>query len=105
MKTLNEVLDNYNEIYKVHNGMQTEFVESYVSTGSPYHMTTFFLPLGLSSKHPFWSTPSESWTGKKAFEGKEFIGDHALNDLTLRESVNIELSRLIYLFKLRFSLL
>ena len=84
------------------NGRQRDFAETYVSAGSPYHICTFFLPLGLSAKHPFWSTPSEEWTSRKAYTGEKIPYDHALNDMTLRESFIIEIKRLMYLLKLRF---
>lgn len=85
------------------NGRQKDLAETYVSAGSPYHITTFFLPLGLPAKHPFWRHPSEDWTSRKAYFGGKFICDHALNDMTLRESFKIEMKRLMYLLKLRFN--
>lgn len=57
-------------------GKQNSIAETYVSSGSAYHCTTFFLPLGLDSYHPFWTEPSEKWTSVKAFNGEEFPRDH-----------------------------
>lgn len=38
-----------------------------------------FLPLGLPAEHPFWTSPAEDWTSKKAWEGKDFPKDHAVH--------------------------
>ena len=62
------------------NGTQKEFAEPYISSGSPYHCTTFFLPLGLSLESEFWKSPAEKWTSLKAFTGDEFEADHAYKD-------------------------
>lgn len=48
----------------------------YTNNGSLYLASLAFLPLGLSADHPFWTSPSESWTSKKAWEGEEFPKDH-----------------------------
>ena len=38
-----------------------------------------FLPLGLTADHPFWTSPAEDWTSKKAWEGNDFPKDHAFH--------------------------
>ena len=86
------------------NGRQQHFAESYVSSGSPYHMSTFFLPLGLPASHGFWSAPSRPWTAFRAFGGEEFEPDHALDDMTLREMLTQSVERIIYLIKLRYNI-
>lgn len=51
-------------------------IRLYTNNGSLYLASLAFLPLGLSADHPFWTSPSESWTSKKAWEGEEFPKDH-----------------------------
>lgn len=58
------------------NGSQPQVSNVYTNNGSLYMATLAFLPLGLPADHPFWTDPAESWTSKKAFEGKEFPKDH-----------------------------
>lgn len=61
-------------------GEQKNIAENYVSSGSPYHCMTFFLPLGLSNSDPFWSLPCQEWTSVKAFSGEDILADHGYND-------------------------
>lgn len=61
-------------------GKQESIAETYVSSGSPYHCLTFFLPLGLSSSEPFWLEPYQKWTSLKAFDGENILKDHSLDD-------------------------
>lgn len=84
------------------NGIQLSLAESYVSSGSPYHISTFFLPLGLSSCHPFWKEPSKSWTSLNAFNGIDIFPDHALHDVKLRTQVINSFLKCLYLIKKRF---
>lgn len=58
------------------NGKQPHTANVYTNNGSLYLASLAFLPLGLSADHPFWASPSESWTSKKAWEGEEFPKDH-----------------------------
>ncbi|MEO7991565.1 MAG: DUF2264 domain-containing protein [Chryseolinea sp.] len=60
-------------------GHQPTIGESYISTGSLYLCTEAFLPLGLSETDVFWSAPSQDWTSKKAYSGKEFRTDKAIS--------------------------
>ncbi len=62
------------------NGVQHNMAEVYVSSGSPYHCCTAFLPLGLESDHEFWSQEICDWTSLKAFKGLEFPADHAYEE-------------------------
>ncbi|WP_372752971.1 DUF2264 domain-containing protein [Mariniflexile sp.] len=57
------------------NGEQEQMAESYVSSGSPYHCCTLFLPLGLPETHPFWADKDKDWTAVKAFKGDAFPAD------------------------------
>lgn len=61
-------------------GEQKNIAENYVSSGSPYHCMTFFLPLGLSGADPFWSLPCQEWTSVKAFGGEDILADHGYED-------------------------
>ena len=58
-------------------GKQDSIAETYVSSGSAYHCTTFFLPLGLKPEARFWSEPSKDWTTVRAFNGEEITIDHS----------------------------
>lgn len=58
------------------NGKQEKMQESYVSSGSPYHCSTIFLPLGLPKEHLFWTSEDRNWTSLKAYNGEEFEADH-----------------------------
>lgn len=84
------------------NGTQTDFAENYVSSGSPYHCTTFFLPLGLSLDSEFWTSPAEKWTSLKAFTGEEFPPDHAyhesVRDIIFLEYIQLSASQKVLLY-------
>ena len=58
------------------NGEQEKMQESYVSSGSPYHCATIFLPLGVPKEHSFWISENQKWTALKAYIGEEFEADH-----------------------------
>jgi hypothetical protein len=59
-------------------GHQPNVGERYISTGSLYLCSVAFLPLGLDSRHPFWSSPAQPWTSVRAWSGQTFPIDHAL---------------------------
>lgn len=59
-------------------GHQPGIADSYTNNGSLYLTSLVFLPLGLPADHPFWTSPAEEWTQKKAWNGKEFPKDHAV---------------------------
>lgn len=61
------------------NGHQPGTSDWYTNNGSLYMTTLAFLPLGLPADHPFWTSPAESWTQKKAWSGEEFPKDHAIH--------------------------
>jgi len=61
-------------------GHQPEIADIYSDNGSMYITTESFLPLGLPANDPFWTAPAEDWTMKRAYEGKSFEWDHALDD-------------------------
>lgn len=62
------------------NGKQSGIADVYTNNGSLYMATLAFLPLGLPADHSFWTTPAQSWTSKKAWDGEEFRKDHAVNE-------------------------
>jgi hypothetical protein len=59
-------------------GHQPHLGESYISTGSLYLCSTVLLPLGLTPSDPFWSAPSEDWTSRRIWNGKDLPADHAI---------------------------
>ena len=61
------------------NGKQPNISDWYTNNGSLYMASLAFLPLGLPASHPFWTSPAEDWTSKKAWEGKDFPKDHAVH--------------------------
>ncbi|MDL2213436.1 DUF2264 domain-containing protein [Bacteroides sp. OttesenSCG-928-D19] len=58
-------------------GHQPKLADVYTNNGSLYLTSEVFLPLGLSADHPFWTSPAESWTQKKAWDGEDFPKDRA----------------------------
>lgn len=62
------------------NGKQPDIADVYTNNGSLYMATLAFLPLGLPANHSFWTSPAQSWTSKKAWDGEEFPKDHAVNE-------------------------
>ncbi len=63
------------------NGHQPRIANSYTNNGSLYMASLAFLPLGLPQNHPFWTSQSEAWTSKKAWEGADFPIDHSYNEV------------------------
>ncbi|GHT25408.1 hypothetical protein AGMMS4957_20170 [Bacteroidia bacterium] len=59
------------------NGSQPNISDRYTNNGSLYLASLAFLPLGLAADHPFWTSPAEAWTSKKAWGGEAFPRDHA----------------------------
>ena len=59
-------------------GDQPGIGEGYISTGSLYLISFFFLPLGLTPCHRFWSDPEEPFTQEKIWGGIDVGADHAL---------------------------
>lgn len=60
-------------------GHQPELADWYTNNGSLYITSLVFLPLGLPADHPFWTSPPEKWTQKKAWNGESFPKDHAVS--------------------------
>lgn len=60
-------------------GLQPNLADYYTNTGSLYITSLGFLPLGLPPTHEFWTAPPADWTAKKAWEGKVFPKDYAVN--------------------------
>jgi len=57
---------------------QAAIADSYSNTGSLYLTAYVFLPLGLPASDSFWSDPYTDWTQRKAWGGKEFVKDYAV---------------------------
>lgn len=57
---------------------QSAIADSYSNTGSMYLTSYVFLPLGLPASDPFWSGPFTEWTQRKAWGGKGFAKDYAV---------------------------
>jgi hypothetical protein len=58
---------------------QTNIADYYSNTGSMYITSLVFLPLGLPATHEFWSGPFTEWTELKAWSGKPFPKDYAVD--------------------------
>lgn len=58
---------------------QKELADYYSNTGSMYITSLVFLPLGLPASHEFWSAPFTEWTQRKAWSGKPFKKDYAVD--------------------------
>lgn len=58
---------------------QKELADYYSNTGSMYLTSLVFLPLGLPASHEFWSAPFTEWTQRKAWSGKPFKKDYAVD--------------------------
>jgi hypothetical protein len=58
---------------------QSAIADYYSNTGSMYLTSLAFLPLGLEASHTFWTNPFTEWTQRKAWSGKPFQKDYAVN--------------------------
>ncbi|MFV0605168.1 MAG: DUF2264 domain-containing protein [Niabella sp.] len=58
---------------------QESLADYYSNTGSMYITALIFLALGLPASHKFWSDPFTEWTQLKAWGGKPFPMDHAVD--------------------------
>jgi hypothetical protein len=61
-------------------GHQPEIGERYISTGSLYLCAFAFPPLGLAPGDPFWLSPPVDWTAKRAWSGRPFPIDRAIQE-------------------------
>lgn len=59
-------------------GAQPALGEPYISTGSLYLCSAALLPLGLPSRHEFWSAPDAPWTAKRIWNGENLPADHSI---------------------------
>ena len=58
---------------------QADIADVYSNTGSLYITSLVFLPLGLPANHEFWTGPFTEWTQRKAWSGKPFAKDYAVD--------------------------
>ena len=58
---------------------QSGIADVYTNTGSLYITSFVFWALGLPATDPFWSGPFTEWTQRKAWSGKPFQKDYAVN--------------------------
>ncbi|MFT4093932.1 MAG: DUF2264 domain-containing protein [Niabella sp.] len=58
---------------------QKKLADYYSNTGSMYVTALVFLALGLPESHEFWSAPYSEWTQLKAWSGKPFPKDYAVD--------------------------
>lgn len=58
-------------------GNQPEVADVYTNGGSLYLTSVGFLHLGLPADHPFWTSPAEDWTSKKAWSGQPITRDYS----------------------------
>lgn len=58
---------------------QQAITDGYSNTGSMYLTSYAFLPLGLPATHEFWTAPFTEWTQRKAWTGKPFAKDYAVD--------------------------
>ncbi|GAB3419312.1 DUF2264 domain-containing protein [Niabella aquatica] len=58
---------------------QIDLADYYSNTGSMYVTSLVFLALGLPAGHEFWSAAFTEWTQLKAWSGKPFPKDYAVN--------------------------
>lgn len=80
MKRMFSIKGNFNEkdfLQLGFAGHQTGLADWYTNNGSLYITSLVFLPLGLPANHSFWTSETQEWTSKKAWNGKSFPKDHA----------------------------
>lgn len=58
---------------------QENIADYYSNTGSMYITSLVFWALGLPATHSFWSGPFTEWTERKAWSGKPFPKDYAVD--------------------------
>ena len=61
-------------------GHQPDIGERYISTGSLYLCAFAFVPLGLPPGDAFWTDPAIDWTAKRAWSGRPFPIDRAIQE-------------------------
>jgi hypothetical protein len=60
-------------------GHQPNIADYYSNSGSMYLTSLGFLSLGLPADHIFWTGPFTEWTSMKAWSGKPFKKDYAVD--------------------------
>jgi hypothetical protein len=60
-------------------GHHPELGDVYSNNGSMYIASESFLALGLAPGDPYWTAPALEWTQKRAFSGRPFPKDYAVN--------------------------
>lgn len=60
-------------------GHHPELADIYSNNGSMYIATASLLALGLPPGDSYWTAPAQDWTQKKAFAGRPFPKDYAVN--------------------------
>jgi hypothetical protein len=58
---------------------QKDLADYYSNTGSMYITSLVFLVLGLPASSEFWSGAFTEWTQRRAWSGKPFPKDYAVN--------------------------
>ena len=60
-------------------GHHPELADIYSNNGSMYIASASLLALGLPADDSYWTAPPQDWTQKKAFAGRPFPKDYAVN--------------------------
>lgn len=60
-------------------GHQPQIGDRYSNNGSMYITSEGFLALGLPANDPFWTSPAQPWTAKRAFANAPFNKDYAVD--------------------------
>jgi len=60
-------------------GHHPELADIYSNNGSMYIASASLLALGLPAGDSYWTAPAQDWTQKKAFAGRPFPKDYAVN--------------------------
>jgi hypothetical protein len=79
MFTNQDVFDKQGWLTLGYAGHQPNIAEGYSNTGSMYITSLVFLPLGLPATDTFWTAPYTQWSSAKAWSGKPFKQDHAVD--------------------------
>ena len=61
-------------------GHQPDIGERYISTGSLYLCAFAFVPLGLPPSDALWTDPAIDWTARRAWSGRPFPIDQAIQE-------------------------
>ena len=75
----NQIFDDQGWLLIGITGEQPAIGEHYISTGSLYLISVFFLPLGLECGHSFWQDTNKKFSQEKIWEGIDIDADHAVH--------------------------